>query len=196
MDTVGISVVVRAARVQRPTTPSIPGVLDMNGYLMFLKSLSEYQQRAEIARLAFTERCRGSSLEEDILKTQAVRTVSEALGVNPCKWNFDLKHYAEEPDLFGPPVFCDDQCTAGFSFLCEHLNHSLLITGIIYIDDDQSAMIGTLTCSPSPSHQKSHARTRLVLAGINPDTLETVGHNVDSLTNYKSLEYRTCATRS
>jgi hypothetical protein len=28
----------------------------MNGYLMFLKSLSEYQQRAEIARLAFEAR--------------------------------------------------------------------------------------------------------------------------------------------
>src|SRR5258708_28321373 len=75
----------------------------MNGYLMFLKSLSEYQQRAEIGRLAFSERWADSSLEEDILQDQAVSSFSETLGVNPRFWKFDLRHYAEEPDLFGAP---------------------------------------------------------------------------------------------
>jgi hypothetical protein len=55
----------------------------MNGYLTFLKILSEYQQRAEIRRLAFTERWVGSSLEEDLLKDPAVFAYSESLGVNP-----------------------------------------------------------------------------------------------------------------
>jgi hypothetical protein len=89
--------------------------------------------------------------------------------------------------LFEPPVFGGDQCRAPFSFLYEHLNHNLLITGFIYIDDDQSAMIGTLTCSPS--QQKSSARTRLLLAGINPVTLETVGHNVEKSRNVRYLDY-------
>jgi hypothetical protein len=154
---------------------------------MFLKSLSEYQQRAEIGRLAFTERWTGSSLEEDILKDQAVFSFSETLGVNARSWNFDLKHYAEEPELFGAPVFRGDQCTAPFSFRYEHLNHSLVITGIIYIDDGGSAMIGTLTCL---SHQEnSRARRRLILAGIDPDTLETISHNVEMSRHVPYLDY-------
>ena len=72
---------------------------------MFLNSLSEYQQRAEIGRLAFSERWAGSSLEVDLLKDLAVFTFSETLGVDSRFWKFDLKHYAEEPDLFGTPVF-------------------------------------------------------------------------------------------
>jgi hypothetical protein len=60
----------------------------MTGYIKFLKSLSEYQQRAEIGRLAFSGRWGGSSLEEDILKDQAVVTFSETLGINPRFWEF------------------------------------------------------------------------------------------------------------
>ena len=47
---------------------------------MFLKSLSEYQQRAEIGRLAFSERW-GSSLQEDILIT--VKQLEEARSICP-----------------------------------------------------------------------------------------------------------------
>src|SRR5260221_5083408 len=159
----------------------------MSGYLMFLKSLSEYQQRAEIGCLAFGERWAGSSLEEDILQDQAVSSFSETLGVNPRFWKFDLRHYAEEPDLFGAPVFRGDQCTAPFSFRFEHLDHNLVITGTIYIDDDASAMIGTLACLSN--QEKSRARRRLVLAGINPDTLETVSHNVEMSRNIPYLDY-------
>jgi hypothetical protein len=88
----------------------------MNGYLVFLKSLSQYQQRAEIGRLAFTEWWPGSSLQEDILKVRSVSTFSQTLGVNPLCWKFDLKHYAEEPDLFGIPVFRGALCTARSRF--------------------------------------------------------------------------------
>ena len=80
----------------------------MNGYLRFFKSLSQYQQRAEIGRLAFTERWGGSSLQEDLLQDRAMITYSKSLGVNPALWEFDLRHYAEEPDLIGAPVFCED----------------------------------------------------------------------------------------
>jgi hypothetical protein len=149
----------------------------MTGYLMFLQSLSEYQQRAEIGRLAFSGRCSGSSLEEDILKDQAVVTFSETLRINPRSWEFQLKHYAEEPDVIGTPVFRADQCLAPFSLHYKHLNQNLAISGIIYIDDDQSAMIGTLTCSST--QEQSRVRRRLVLDGIDPETLETVSHNVE-----------------
>jgi hypothetical protein len=46
---------------------------------MFLKSLSEYQQRAEIERSPFSERWAGSSLEEDILIT--VKQLEEARSI-------------------------------------------------------------------------------------------------------------------
>jgi hypothetical protein len=57
---------------------------DMNGYLAFLKGLSEYQQRAQIAHLVFRERWGGFSMEEDILKVQPVSTFTESLGVGAC----------------------------------------------------------------------------------------------------------------
>ena len=56
------------------------------------------------------------------------------LGVDPRFWEFDVKHYAEEPDLFGAPVFRDDQCAAPFSFRYVHSNYNLVVTGIMYID--------------------------------------------------------------
>jgi hypothetical protein len=155
---------------------------------MFLRSLSEYQQRAEIGRLAFTERWAGSSLEEDLLKVQAVATFSETLGVHPPSCKFDLKHYAEEPDLIGTPVFRTDQCTAPFSFRYKYLSHTLVITGIICIDDDGSAMIGALSCHTSLFNQDKSG-SRLILAGIDPDTLETVSHNVEMSRNIPYLDY-------
>jgi hypothetical protein len=161
----------------------------MNGYLTFLRGLSEYQQKAQIAYLVFKERWGGSSMEEDILKVQPGSTFSESLGVGACSWEFDLKHYAEEPDLFGTPVFCGDQCTAPFSFRYQHLgsNLSLVITGIAHIGDDGRAMIGTLRCLSD--QEKSGSRRRLELAGIDPDTLETVSHNVEVSRRVLYLDY-------
>jgi hypothetical protein len=160
----------------------------MNGYLRFLKSLSQYQQRAEIGRLAFTERWGGSSLQEDLLKDPAMITYSKSLGVNPALWEFDLRHYAEEPDLIGAPVFCADQSRAPFTFRYEHVSgKNLVITGIIYVDDDRSALIGTLACS-STQEQSCRARRR-VAAGIDPETRETVWHDVGRARKMPYLDY-------
>ena len=160
----------------------------MNGYLRFLKSLSQYQQRAEIGRLAFTERWGGSSLEEDLLQDPAVITYSKSLGVNPALWEFDLHHYVEEPDLIGAPVFCEDQSRAPFTFRYEHVSgKNLVITGIIYVDDNQSALIGTLACS-STQEQSCRAR-RLVAAGIDPKTLDTVRHHAEKLPHILYSDY-------
>ncbi len=109
------------------------------------------------------------------------------LGSIPAFGNLTLKHYAEEPDVIGAPLFRADQCLAPFSFHYEHLNQNLGISGIIYIDDDQSAMIGTLTCSST--QEQSHVRRRLVLAGIDPETLETVSHNVEMSRKTLYLDY-------
>jgi hypothetical protein len=88
----------------------------MNGYLRFLKGLSQYQQRAEIGRLAFSERRGRSSLQEDLLLDPAMIAYSKLLGVNPASWEFDLRHYAEEPELIGAPVFCEDEARARLPF--------------------------------------------------------------------------------
>jgi hypothetical protein len=155
---------------------------------MYLKSLSVYQQRAEIGRLAFSRICTSSSLEENLLKDQAVSAFSKTLGVNPSSWKCDLKHSAEEPDLIGIPVFRSEQCTAPFSFRYEYLSHNLVIMGTIYMYDDGSAIVGTLACHTCLFNQ-SRALGRLVLAGINPDTLETVGHNLEMSRNIPYLDY-------
>jgi hypothetical protein len=54
-----------------------------------------------------------------------------------------------------------------------------VITGIINVDDNQSALIGTLACSST--QEQSCRRGRLVAAGIDPDTLETVSHSREKL---------------
>jgi hypothetical protein len=90
-----------AEAILYPFQSSSRSTIHMTGYLMFLKNLSEYQQRAEIGRLAFSERWSGSSLEEDILKDQAVVTFSETLGINPRLWKFQLRHMQRSPRSLG-----------------------------------------------------------------------------------------------
>ena len=78
------------------------------------------------------------------MKDQAVVTLSETLGIDPVFGNSSLDTMQRSQDVIGAPVFGADQCLAPFSLHYEHLNQNLAISGIIYIDDDQSAMIGTL----------------------------------------------------
>ncbi len=160
----------------------------MNGYLTFLKSLSEAQQRAEIGHLMFTERRGGSSLEEDLLKMPAVVARSEMLGVGPSWWVLGLTHYAQEVDVIATPVFDEGQCRAPFRLRYRHFEQNLVVSGMIYIDDDQSALIGTVEASSSPL-EKSCARQRLVEAGINPDTLETVAYDLEMDSKMPYLDY-------
>ena len=77
----------------------------MNGYLIFLEKLSSSQQRAAIGQLMFTERPGDASLEEELLKMPAVVAYSETLSVDPSSWTLDLRHYPEEADIIGTPVF-------------------------------------------------------------------------------------------
>src|SRR5271166_3602427 len=119
----------------------------MDGYLKFLKSLSEYQQRSEIGHLVFIKGCCGAGpdLGADLLRAPAVAAFSETtLGIDSRFWALDLKHYAEEPDVIGAPVFDGDQCRAPFTFryvkdirhieeakLLHALSEDLVITGMI-----------------------------------------------------------------
>ena len=62
-----------------------------------------------------------------------------------------------------------------------------MITGIICIDDDQSALIGTLACSLT--QEQSCRASRLLAAGIDPETLETVRHDVERARKVPYLDY-------
>jgi hypothetical protein len=161
----------------------------MNGYLKFLKSLSQYQQRAEIGHLAFAKRWGGSVLEEELLQDAAIITYSKALGVDPAFWEFDLNQYVEEPDLIGAPVFCEDQCRAPFALCYEHVSgKNLVITGIIYVEDNKSALIGTLACS-SIQEQSCRARRLVAAEEIDPKTLKTVRPYLERQRHSLYLDY-------
>jgi hypothetical protein len=130
----------------------------MNGYLRFLKGLSQYQQRAEIGRLAFTERWDGSYLKEDLLQHPAMITYSKSLGVNPALWEFELHHYAEEPDLIGAPVFCEDQSRAQFTSRYEHVSGKSL--GDRSTDALRLAIHSAISQSPKTRSRISKARNK------------------------------------
>jgi hypothetical protein len=164
----------------------------MNGYLTFLQSLSEYQQRAEIAHLAFTERWSGLSLEEDLLKMPAVAAFSESLGVDVNSWKLELRHYAEEPDVIGTPVFDADQCKAPFNLRYYPVgvfrsHEDLVVSGMIQVADNQRALIGRL--GASSTREISCARAWLAAEGIDPDTLDTVGHDAELARKMPYLDY-------
>jgi hypothetical protein len=58
---------------------------------------------------------------------------------------------------------------------------------MIYIGDDQSAVIRML--GASSTREKSCARERLVASGIDPDTLEAVGHDAEMARKMPYLDY-------
>jgi hypothetical protein len=58
---------------------------------------------------------------------------------------------------------------------------------MIYVDDDQSALIGTLACSST--QEESCRGRRLVEAGIDPDTFETLRHEVELAQKIPYLDY-------
>jgi hypothetical protein len=165
----------------------------MNGYLTFLRSLSEYQQRSEIGHLVFIKGCEGSNMEADLLQAPALAAFSETLGGDLSLWTLELKHYAEEADVIGRPVFGADQCRAPFSLryslALRSLDHDedLVVRRMIYIGDDQSAVIRML--GASSTREKSCARERLVASGIDPDTLEAVGHDAEMARKMPYLDY-------
>ena len=74
----------------------------MNGYLTFLRNLTEYQQKAEIGRIAFIGGVFNCAVEEDILKDQTVIAFSEMLEVDPRSWEFDLAPFSFRYGRFKP----------------------------------------------------------------------------------------------
>jgi hypothetical protein len=87
-------------------------------------------------------------------------------------------------------MFGNEFCAAPCSFRYDHLDsdRNLIVDGIIYIDDDASVMIGTLACVSDQKNPEARRR-RLELAGINPDTLETVSHSVEMSGKVPYLDY-------
>jgi hypothetical protein len=166
----------------------------MNGYLTFLQNLSEYQQKAEIAHTAFRIFDNiwddSSSLEEDLLKMLAV--FSETLEVDFSSWKLELRHYAEEPDVIGTPVFDADQCKAPFSLRYYPVgvfrsHEDLVVSGMIQVADNQRTLVGRLAASST--REESCAGERLVQLGVDPDTLETVAYDAAKAPKMPYLDY-------
>jgi hypothetical protein len=147
--------------------------IDMNGYLTFLKSLTQYQQRAEIARLVFDPSPYADHPEDEFLKSQAESEVGLIAGEDPADWMVDLHHGAEYREVVEAPVFADGKCTARFVF--RYLSgdgRGIEIPGLILIDAQRRIQIAHHPCRPCSSDSLS--RDRLIKLGIDPDTCETV----------------------
>jgi hypothetical protein len=146
----------------------------MNGYLEFLKNLTEYQQRAEIGILAFRERWPLFSstdplLDERVLTHHRVAAFSQKLEVDPCSWKSDIRHDIQWAEALGSPTFHGDQCITPFSLRYKYLNQNLVVSGTTYVDDEGNTLVGIGGCDTAQSFE-SPARERLISLGIDPDT--------------------------
>ena len=115
----------------------------------------------------------------------------------------ELKHYAEEADVIGAAEFGEGQCRAPFRLRYvegeDTKNQTLtvvkdprsledlVVTGMIYVDDNQRAIIGTLAAAST--REKSCARERLVAYGIDPDTFKPVSHDAGMAREMPYLDF-------
>jgi hypothetical protein len=144
----------------------------MNGYLTFLKSLTQYQQRAEIARLVFDPSPYASHPEDELLKSEAESEFGLIAGEDPSKWRVDLKRGAEYREVVEAPVFAADKCTARFLFRYHSGDRGIEIPGLIFIDDQRRIQIAHHPCRACSSESLSEDRCRKL--GIKPDNDATV----------------------
>jgi hypothetical protein len=105
--------------------------------------------------------------------------------------------YAQEPDSIGTPVFSADQCRAPFSFRyslalrsLDRLHEDLVVSGMIFVNDDQHTVIRTL--GASATRETSYALERLIAAGMDPDTLQAVAHDTEMASKMPYLDYLKC----
>jgi hypothetical protein len=127
----------------------------MRGYLSFLQSLTEFQQKSEVERLVLSQS--QGSLAEDILKHPTVVAFDESLGFQP-KWKFETKQFDVEAGEIGVASFFDDQCVVPIllryeNLICSlgctttNLEYRLFVDALVYIDNDGDAMVGNISCS-------------------------------------------------
>jgi hypothetical protein len=124
----------------------------MTGYLTFLRSLTDLQQKHCIGVLIRSRAIK--PVAEEMLKHPTVVEFNELLGWQP-RW----KSVKDELDTIeiGTPCLTGDLCTASITFQYVNLqnyigstvsntDYHLTVTGVVYIDDEGEPMIGTVTC--------------------------------------------------
>jgi hypothetical protein len=124
------------------------------GYLKFLQSLTEFQQRFEIERMVFSKS--QGSVAKEILKHPTVVAFTKSLGFN-AYWKIETQDHGMGASEIGSPWFSDGFCFVPISFRYKNLNHfrgwtvsnleyKLFVNGWVYIDADGEPMIANVSC--------------------------------------------------
>src|SRR5438309_1294667 len=92
----------------------------MSGYLNFLQSLTDSQQRHEIQRLVASQS--QGSVAEAMLKHPTVVEFNKSLGFHAC-WKIRTMEFGTEAGEIGSPRFSKEFCIAPIFFRYENLNH-------------------------------------------------------------------------
>jgi hypothetical protein len=124
------------------------------GYLKFLQSLTESQQRFEIERIVFSKS--QGTVAKEILKHPTVAAFTKSLGFN-AYWKFETQDHGMGAGEIGSPRFSDGVCFVPILFRYKNLNHfrgwtvsnleyKLFVNGWVNIDDDGEPIIDHVSC--------------------------------------------------
>jgi hypothetical protein len=124
------------------------------GYLKFLQSLTESQQRFEIERMVFSKS--QGLVADEILKHPTVAAFTKSLGFN-AYWKFETQDHGMGAGEIGSPRFSDGVCFVPILFRYKNLNHfrgwtvsnleyKLFVNGWVNIDDDGEPIIDHVSC--------------------------------------------------
>src|SRR4029077_1149753 len=126
----------------------------MTGYLTFLRSLTDSQQRHLIQRLIISRS--GAPVAEDMLKNPTIVEFNRSLGFS-AYWKSETSEFGTDAFEVGSPSVSDDLCIAPISFRYRNLNHytgwtvsnleyQLVVNALAYVDEEGEPMVGTVTC--------------------------------------------------
>jgi hypothetical protein len=138
----------------------------MSGYLNFLQSLTDSQQRHEIQRLVGSQS--QGLVAEAMLKHPTIVEFNKSFGFQAC-WKIRTMEVGTEAGEIGSPRFSKDFCIAPIFFQYENLNHhygwtisnleyQLVVNAFVYIDDDGEPILGTLICSSNQAEVEAEKR--------------------------------------
>jgi hypothetical protein len=126
----------------------------MTGYLNFLRSLTDLQQRHAIGQLIRSRSIK--PIAEEMLNHPTVVEFNESLGWRPY-WKPIKDKFDPDVVEIGPADLTADLCIAPITIQYRNLNHKinatdsnldyeLTVNALLYIDDEGEPMIGTVTC--------------------------------------------------
>jgi hypothetical protein len=124
------------------------------GYLKFLQSLTESQQRFEIERMVFSKS--KGSVAEELLRHPTIVAFTKSLGFN-AYWEIETEDHGMGAGEIGSPTFSDGFCFVPILFRYKNLNHfrgwtvsnleyKLFVNGWVYVDDDGEPVIDEVSC--------------------------------------------------